>query len=138
MGLTLTLQVPLFYGKLTEMLNSGGATKSRGIYRRAGNKARMDAAIANCRATGGSLPQVGNPEHGGLTLDDVACMQKRFIRDLPFGLLHGIKQILLDLHGPRKDGSTLSADEMVIGYNAALRLLPTEKHFDLTLHLFSW
>lgn len=140
MCLTSISQVPVLHKFIVDKLNSEDL--GEGTYRIPGNEKRIRLAVKQCKATGySSLPQVVKNEKGEwteLTLVDVACLHKRFFRDLPVGLLYDITPVLLDLHGPRKDGSTLSEEQKVLGHNAALRLLPSERHLDLTLHLFSW
>lgn len=60
----------------------GGANQSEGIYRKPGSVVRMKAAVECCKEKG-RFPELGQPETGGMHVNDVAGLQKKFIRDMP-------------------------------------------------------
>jgi hypothetical protein len=51
------------------------------------------------------------------------------------GLLHDIKPVLLMLQHP---SNKMTYPQLIMAYNAALRLLPSRRHFDFVLNFFSW
>lgn len=77
------------------MLVHGGASQCEGIYRKPGSVVRMKAAVEHCQATG-AFPLLGQIDEGGLLIHDVACMQKKFIRDMP-GAFVSVRSFLVFL-----------------------------------------
>eukprot|EP00041_Stephanoeca_diplocostata_P009215 m.140228 g.140228 ORF g.140228 m.140228 type:complete len:492 (-) comp17653_c0_seq1:584-2059(-) len=121
-------RIPRVFYEMTEMLREEGASEHEGIYRTSGSEVRMAAALKKYTVSGTFVTN--------LKITDLAGLQKRYLRDLPVGILAPVRSIFADLYQLEQDGTCTDVD-ITTAYNAAIRLLPRE-YLDLLLYFLEW